>query len=116
MVIDDEPAFGQTVARVLRAYADVVVEPSAAGALERMRRGERFDLILCDVMMAAMTGPEFYDRLAAVVPEACTTVTFATGGMDSVVAKHVQATGRPCVQKPVPVDALRALVASPPFG
>jgi CheY-like chemotaxis protein len=78
--------------------------------LARLEGGDRFDVILCDVMMAIMTGPQLYDALARVRPEACATLTFATGGMDPAVAKHVRATGRPCLQKPLQVAELRKLV------
>ena len=43
--------------------------PARAQALERLRAGERFALILCDLMMPEMTGMELYATLRREVPE-----------------------------------------------
>lgn len=110
LVVDDEAAFGASVARVLRGLAEVSHDDSGAKAMARLGAGERFDVILSDVMMPGMTGPQLYDALAAFAPELCTILTFATDGMDASTAKHMRATGRPCLQKLVTVAALRALL------
>ena len=44
---------------------DVISAATAAEALERLQAGERFDLILCDLMMPEMTGMEMAARLRA---------------------------------------------------
>jgi len=55
LVVDDDLAVESARRRSLREY-DVSVLDSADGALVRVAAGERFDLLLCDLMMPAMTG------------------------------------------------------------
>ena len=110
LVVDDDASFSKTVVRALAKLAEVVVEASGACALARFERGERFDVVLCDVMMPGMTGPEMYDRMAVCAPELCRVLVFATGGMDPGVAAHLATTGRPCLLKPLDIAALRGLV------
>src|SRR5271170_1849668 len=50
VVVDDEIAIGRSLARTLRNY-DVVALDNARDVLTRLRAGERYDLILCDVLM-----------------------------------------------------------------
>ena len=51
---------------------------SGHGALALLA-GERFDLILCDLMMPVMTGVELYEHLRAQDPELARRVVFMTG-------------------------------------
>jgi CheY-like chemotaxis protein len=59
LVVDDDDLLGRGLIRMLRGH-DVIVEPDAAAALERVHSGERFDLILCDLQMPSMSGPEVF--------------------------------------------------------
>src|SRR5581483_10848463 len=54
MVIDDEPSICASTRRALAAEHDVVMYTNARAAHEALAAGERFDLILCDVMMPEM--------------------------------------------------------------
>jgi CheY-like chemotaxis protein len=79
LVIDDEPLVGRAVARQLREH-DVVVEVRAQSALERLRGGERFDAILCDLMMPELSGIQLYERLCQERPEVTDRILFMSGG------------------------------------
>jgi signal transduction histidine kinase len=63
LVVDDEPAIAKAVQRTLSREHEVVVLESAVTALERIRAGERFDVILCDLMMPQMTGMDLHAAL-----------------------------------------------------
>jgi nitrogen-specific signal transduction histidine kinase/CheY-like chemotaxis protein len=65
LVVDDEPSVRRGIARVLRDQGYAVVETSSpAEALELYRADPgRFDLVLSDVVMPAMTGPELVERM-----------------------------------------------------
>jgi CheY-like chemotaxis protein len=63
LVVDDEPAISRTVARSLQHVHDVETTGDAADALARITRGERYDVIVCDVMMPQTDG---FDVLSAV--------------------------------------------------
>jgi CheY-like chemotaxis protein len=67
---------------------DVKVTQDARQALEWIAAGERYDLILCDMMMPLMTGMEFHTRLAALVPEQADRIVFMTGGAFTARARE----------------------------
>jgi signal transduction histidine kinase len=61
LVVDDEPQVRKSLARILH---DCQVDHAENGAvaLERMRM-QRYDLVLCDLMMPDVTGMDLYDRV-----------------------------------------------------
>ncbi|HEX7507053.1 MAG TPA: ATP-binding protein, partial [Polyangia bacterium] len=80
LAIDDEPIVGTALKRVLGKDNEVVTETSARKALDRIRAGEHFDLILCDLMMPDMTGLDFYNELREFSPARASEIVFMTGG------------------------------------
>jgi PAS domain S-box-containing protein len=117
MVIDDEVLVRGFVRRALTEDHDVTVETCGEEALVHIQRGERFDLILCDVMMPQMTGLEFYDLLSTAVPEQAKRIVFITGGAFSGTMQRVlEATGNPRLEKPFHADQLREIVDSIVYG
>jgi CheY-like chemotaxis protein len=119
LVVDDQFDVALSIARTLRLAATVDFEREPARVLERLRDGERFDLIVSDVQMPEMNGPDLFDRIAAEAPAMCAVFVFVSGGMEPPLAARVTATGRPCLEKPVGGDELLALVrrpSSPPLS
>ena len=110
LIVDDDPGVARSLARGLRRVADVAMELDPAAALERVSRGERFDLVLCDVMMPGMSGPELFERVVACAPELGAAFVFASGGMPAQVQERLRATGRPCLGKPIAIAALLELL------
>jgi CheY-like chemotaxis protein len=80
LVVDDEPLIQRIVAAILGPEHDVSCDPRADAALERIRGGQRFDVILCDLMMPHMTGMELYDAIFAIDPGQAEVMVFVTGG------------------------------------
>ncbi len=80
LIIDDEKDLTDVTREGLSDLHDVQATQDARQALEWIAAGERFDLILCDMMMPLMTGMEFHTRLAALVPQQADRVVFMTGG------------------------------------
>jgi signal transduction histidine kinase len=80
LVIDDEPLILKVIKNVLGGEHDVTCEQSAAAALDRFRQGERFDVILCDLMMPQVTGIDLYDALLEIAPKQAQAMLFLTGG------------------------------------
>ncbi|MCX7817714.1 MAG: PAS domain S-box protein [Kiritimatiellae bacterium] len=70
LVVDDEPGVRALAARMLRSAGYEVVE--AANGIEALhlfeREPNRFDLVLTDIIMPAMSGPELIERLLAIRP------------------------------------------------
>ena len=62
LVVDDDPLVSRALARAL-GDCEVVVTSDARDALASIESGERFDVIVCDLMMPDMTGMDLYDAL-----------------------------------------------------
>ncbi len=88
LVVDDEATFGSTVARMLDEDHEVVAETSARSALARIRDGQTFDVVLCDLMMPDITGMEFFGRLSEEAPHLAPRIIFITGGAFTGAARE----------------------------
>ncbi len=113
LVVDDEALIGRVLARALGPFADVEVALSGAEALEIIMKGissRRFDLVVCDVMMPEMSGPELFGRVKALDPATAGAFVFVTGGASPEAQERMKATGAPCMQKPLDVEAIKALL------
>jgi CheY-like chemotaxis protein len=111
LVIDDDRLVTTALERSLSGSYDVVVEQRGFEVLERIRRGERFDVILCDVMMPQMTGIELYEVLGTVAPDQASAMVFVTGGASSAKARaFLDALRNPRINKPFTLPALIAVI------
>jgi CheY-like chemotaxis protein len=79
LVIDDEPMIGRAIRRGLGQW-DVSVSLSAVEALKRFEDGERFEAIVCDMMMPGMTGSTLHGELVRLLPDQAARMIFVTGG------------------------------------
>lgn len=111
LVVDDEPMLGRAIRRGLREH-DVIVVTSGSDALELLQRGERFDAVLCDLMMPSMPGFDLHDQVLLLAPEQAERMVFMTGGATTTRAREFVAS-RPGIvlQKPVSMDIVRETVA-----
>jgi CheY-like chemotaxis protein len=80
LVVDDEVAFARSLRLLLGEQHDVVVESDGRSALATLTTGERFDIVLCDLMMAGMSGMDLHDALASEHPNVVPRIVFLTGG------------------------------------
>ncbi|AKI99785.1 PAS domain-containing protein [Archangium gephyra] len=87
LIVDDEPLLAQTLQMLLEPRHDVTVLHDAREALEQLRNGTAYDAILCDVMMAEMTGEQFYEELSRTAPEQTFRLIFMTGGAFTQTAR-----------------------------
>jgi CheY-like chemotaxis protein len=113
LVIDDDVFLGNMLRRALASEHDVVVLTSAADALQLLGQGERFDLILCDLMLPEVTGADFYERVDLIASTPTRgRIAFMTGGAYTDASKtFLERTRVPCVDKPFSsLEALRAVV------
>jgi CheY-like chemotaxis protein len=109
LVIDDEPLVGRLVERALGRGHQVTVVVTGRDGLERIVAGERFDLILCDLMMPELTGMDLYEHVAALSTEQAERMVFLTGGAFTRRARDFLE-NRPFLEKPFDLSALEALV------
>ena len=111
LVIDDEPMIGVMLRRLLAAHCDVLPVTSPREALRRIGAQERFDVILCDLMMPRMSGIDFYAELSVLSPEMARRTGFLTGGaVTSQARRFVQEHADLTLEKPVELGKLRAFV------
>ncbi len=111
LVIDDEPTINSAISRTLSPEHDVVTETRAAEALIRLRAGERFDVIFCDLMMPQITGMDLYRQLQAELPEQAGRMIFLTGGAFTAGARRfLEEVSNLRIEKPFDTRMLRAIV------
>jgi PAS domain S-box-containing protein len=80
LIVDDEPQFGKTLRMLLATEHEATYTPSAREALAWIQGGDQYDAILCDLMMAEVTGSQFYEELCLQSPGLARRVIFMTGG------------------------------------
>jgi CheY-like chemotaxis protein len=113
LLIDDEAAVGRSLGILLAPETEVVSVQRAGDALARLANGERFDAIVCDLMMPEISGIELYDRLASVAPECTGKIIFMTGGAFTPDAREFLARlDRPHLEKPFSEAQLRQAIES----
>lgn len=79
LVVDDEALIGRALARIL-AKEEVVTVEDARKALALLEQAPAFDVVLCDLMMPGLSGPEFYRAACRGRPELEARFVFMTGG------------------------------------
>jgi PAS domain S-box-containing protein len=111
LVVDDEKLMVTVVKRILAKEHDVVGMIDAKEALALCAAGEKFDLILCDLMMPEMTGMDFHQELLRVAPELANRMIFLTGGAFTAKAQlFLSKTPQEYLEKPFDPANLRAIV------
>jgi signal transduction histidine kinase len=112
LLIDDEAAVGRALARSLASHHDVIVTSSGAEALARIVGGERFDVILSDLLMPQVSGMDLHEQLCSVAPDQAARLIFLTVGALSPTARaFLDRVPNPRVEKPVELPNLLAIIA-----
>ncbi len=111
LILDDEVLIGQGLKRALKSEHDVLTLTDARDALRRIRDGERFDVILCDLMMPDLTGMDLHRALLVVDADQASRMVFLSGGAFTPCAKAFLADGTIThLEKPCDLTSLRALI------
>jgi len=112
LLIDDENALLRAMQRILEDEEHFVeVTQSARDALAMIERGDRFDLILSDLMMPIMTGVDFYEALLARNPVLAHSVVFVSGGaITAKVDAFLKSVPNLRMEKPFKAAQLRDIV------
>jgi len=109
LLIDDEPALGRSLSALLEGEHEVVPVTRARDALARIAEGERFDVVLCDLMMPELSGIDLYKLAPCDVRDR---IVFMTGGAFTPEARtFLAATDRPRLEKPFTEQALRDAIS-----
>ncbi|MDI1446714.1 PAS domain S-box protein [Polyangium sp. 6x1] len=111
LFVDDEPYVCAAVRRMLGRDMDLVCASGSEEALGLVRGGERFDAVLCDLMMPGTSGVALYATLLELDPALDRRVGFLTGGAcTDEVRSFVGDVGDRLLFKPFEAEAFRALV------
>jgi CheY-like chemotaxis protein len=111
LVVDDEPLITRTVQRALSKDHDIVALSSAEDALAHISSGERFDVILCDLMMPQMTGMDLHSELLRIAQDQAARMIFLTGGAFTPRARaFIDETRNKLIEKPFDAIHLRAII------
>jgi CheY-like chemotaxis protein len=111
LVVDDEKMVVSVIKRILSKEHDVVGVVAAKEALALCTAGEKFDLILCDLMMPEMTGMDLHRELSRAAPEQASRMVFLTGGAFTEKARQfLSETVKEYLEKPFDPVNLRAIV------
>ena len=107
LLIDDDPALGGYLSRVLRSRGfEVTHELDSAGALHRIET-EEWDLLITDIELPGMTGLELLDRVRCLVPGLPVAVLTGHPTVDYAVTA-LRNSAAEFLQKPIAADDLLA--------
>jgi PAS domain S-box-containing protein len=111
LLIDDERAVAESLALALSEDHDVVTVGSAAEARKRIASGDRFDVVLCDLVMPGESGMQLFEHVRASWPDLARRFAFMTGGAFlPETDRFLQEIDNPRIEKPFDIEAVRSLV------
>jgi CheY-like chemotaxis protein len=111
LIIDDEDGIRDSLRRMLGDY-EVIEASDGTIARAILENDQRFDVILCDMMMPDLSGMELHAWLRVASPEVAKRVIFITGGAFTPRGReYLIATGVPCLKKPFERKELKKVIA-----
>ncbi len=111
LVVDDEAMILGALRRSLGADYNVTCVGDGRRALERIKAGERFDVILCDLMMPELTGMDLHAELERIAPDQAGRMVFVSGGAFTPRAREfLERVPNARVEKPIDFQNLRVLL------
>jgi CheY-like chemotaxis protein len=111
LLIDDEPSLARGLARLLRRDGHTV-DTVANGRLALAKVDERtYDLILSDIRMPEVDGPNLYRLLERQHPHLCQRLIFLTGDtLEPTTWDFLEENGMPCLTKPFTLAEIRRII------
>jgi two-component system response regulator HydG len=108
LLIDDDPALGGFLSRVLRTRGgfEVVHEPEATAGLRRIE-AQSWDLLITDIELPGMTGLELLERARQLVPDLPVAVLTGHATVDYAVTA-LRSSAAEFLEKPITAELLVA--------
>jgi len=117
LVVDDEEPVAKAFKRMLSRQFDAEMLVSARDVVARLEAGERYDAIVCDLMMPDMTGMELHQWVADHFPAQADRMMFVTGGVFTRSAEEfLSSVNSTCLHKPISPGDLRQAVREVIWG
>jgi CheY-like chemotaxis protein len=111
LVVDDEPVIGSVFRRIFGASHEVTVALHGGEALSILDGSPEFDVVLCDVVMPGLSGPQLYEAVRQRHPSLVERFVFLTGGaVHEKSCAFLSSIENPVVGKPFELRAIRDLV------
>jgi PAS domain S-box-containing protein len=111
LIVDDEAMIIRILTKILGKEHDVVATVDAREALALCAGGEKFDLILCDMMMPIMTGIELHSEISLLSAEQAKAMIFVTGGaFTEKTRSFLSDPPKEHIEKPFDAANLRAIL------
>jgi two-component system, cell cycle sensor histidine kinase and response regulator CckA len=102
LVVDDEEAIRRSMEHLLGRDHEIVTVASAEQAQALLEKDPAFDAIICDLMMAGMSGMDLHAWLALRDPSLAAQLVFVTGGAFTPKAsEYLARVGNLTLEKPV---------------
>jgi CheY-like chemotaxis protein len=113
LVVDDEPHILHYMQATLESWGHEVVLARDGSQALKLALMQPFDLIICDLRMPRLGGREMFQTLSRMHPAVADRIIFATGDTVRGDTLHfLEDLGRPFLQKPFKLDALRRVLAT----
>lgn len=112
LVVDDESEVTEMLAEMLSADGHrVETATDGAQALAKLS-AQAFDLVISDIKMPKLTGPELYREMEHSHPDFCRRVIFLTGDtLSSEIREFLEQAGAPSLTKPFALNDVREVIA-----
>jgi signal transduction histidine kinase len=108
LVVDDEPLLRSVIARMIGAEHDLTLVESADQALASIEAGNRYDAILCDLMLRRQSGMDLHALLLQRHADQARRMIFLTGGAFTTdAAEFLKLMQRRHLAKPFGAEELR---------
>jgi len=113
LVVDDERELGESLADLLGLVGYAATVCGGGEAAKPLLASRDWDLVVSDLRMPGTDGPALFAWLAAARPALVGTVAFSTGDtLSPGAARFLLDSGRPYMEKPFTLAAVRTMVAA----
>lgn len=107
LILDDEPLILVALKRLLSRDYEVVDLQNPLEALNRIKSGERFDILLCDLIMPEMSGWDLFEELRRIAPDQAHSCVFLTGAsLHSQARRFLEGVENRRLEKPFDAESL----------
>ncbi len=110
LVVEDERVLAMALERLLAPLHDVRVALRANEAVAQIEAGDRFHVILCDLMLPEMTGMELHAVLLRVAPDQAKAMVFMSGTFNGAARDFLGRVPNASLEKPFESQHLVRLV------
>jgi PAS domain S-box-containing protein len=106
IVVDDEAAIRNLVRQMLERFGYSVTEATDVGEVFTLAKEHSYDLLITDVIMPTMRGPQLYETLRESSRDLKVVYMSGYSGSDSLETMNLDETRQRFLQKPFSLDSL----------